>query len=301
MRIKKLLYAPLLVLPLLFAACGDDDDTTGELQWSDNANANPTAANAAYARIEVPRLADGPQYRVLTYTVPTYGVNMIIEWDGAKRAQRWTAYQMHKDNSVVNWNRNNWKDTEWEGDPFQADPNLPADIRTEQSDYSWTGYQRGHICPSADRLCSKEANYQTYFLSNIQPQIGAFNTGVWLVMENQLRKWNQGTFRDTLYVCKGGTIADGQTLPPNRLVGNSTMKLPVPKYFFMAILCKKNGTYKALAFLAEHKADPSTNLAPYVKSIDELEELTGIDFFCNLPDNVENNVESIVSPSAWGL
>lgn len=286
----------------IFASCGDDDDngnsSAGE---SVNLNANNTAVNSLYGRYELPHIDDAPQYQMLVHSTSEYGVNIMIEWDCAKKAQRWTAYQMYKDNSVSNWNRNNWRDTEWKGDPFQVDPTIAPEYRTELSDYSGTGFQRGHICASADRLCSKDANEQTFYLSNMHPQIGAFNTGVWQTMETQLRKWNVDAFRDTLFVCKGGTIADGQTLAPTKLVSNSTMSLPVPKYFFMAILCKKSGTYKAIAFWAEHKADASVYLTPYTKSIDELEELTGIDFFCNLPDNVEDAVESLYSPAAWGL
>lgn len=300
MNLNRLFYIT-FCLAFFITACSDDDDNNTGGTETTNYNANNTTVNSLYGRYEVPRIDDAPQYQVLVHSTSDYGVNMIIEWDCGKKAQRWTAYQMYRANSVSNWNRNNWKDTEWKGDPFQADPTLAPEYRTELEDYRETGFQRGHICPSADRLCSKEANEQTFYLSNMHPQIGAFNTGVWQTMETQLRKWNVDTFRDTLFVCKGGTIADGQTIAPSKLVSNSSMSLPVPQYFFMAILCKKSGTYMAIAFWAEHKADNSVNLAPYTKSIDELEELTGIDFFCNLPDNVEDAVESICSPSAWGL
>lgn len=300
MKLNKL-FIPLLCLSFVLFSCSDDSDNSSSVSESVNQNANSTAVNSLYGRVEMPHLADGPQYQVLVHSTPEFGVNMIIEWDCDKKAQRWTAYQMYKDNSGSKWNRNSWKDTEWEGDPFQVDPLLQKGCRSELEDYRGSGFQRGHICPSADRLCSKEANEQTFYLSNMHPQIGAFNTGVWQTMETQLRKWNVDSFRDTLFVCKGGTIADGQTLVPSKLVYSSSMTLPVPKYFFMAILCKKSGTYKAIAFWAEHKADASVYLTPYTKSIDELEELTGIDFFCNLPDNVEDAVESICSPVSWGL
>lgn len=295
------LFTALLALTLVFTACSDDNDSSIQTDESVNLNANTTDANALYSRYELPHLADAPRYQVLVHSTQEYGVNMIIEWDRDKKAQRWTAYQMYRENSVSNWNRNYWKDTEWMGDPFQVDPTLQPEYRTELGDYRNTGFQRGHICPSADRLCSKEANEQTFYLSNMHPQIGAFNSGVWQTMETQLRKWNVDSFRDTLFVCKGGTIADGQTIAPSKLVSNSSMTLPVPQYFFMAILCKKGSTYKAIAFWAEHKADNSVYLTPYTKSIDELEELTGIDFFCNLPDKLEDAVESICTPSSWGL
>lgn len=311
--------ALLAALPIIVGSCSSDSDDTnsggsGGTTSSTNTNKNITVAVPEVGRTEVPHLATGSQYTVLVHSTAAQGVNMIIEWDGTKKAQRWTAYQMYDANSKGTWTRKSWEghtENQWaylsyqktknysspSWDPFQPDPALPAGVRTELEDYSGTGYNRGHICPSADRLCSMEANEQTFYLSNMQPQIYDFNGGVWGEMENQLRKWNVDSFRDTLFVCKGGTIADGQTLTPT----NSRMKLPVPKYFFMAILCKKNNTYKAIAFWAEHKADHSTRLLPYTLSIDELEALTGIDFFCNLPDNIENAVERVKSPTSWGL
>lgn len=294
---KKILYPLFFCLIALFPACSEDDEATTP---SAGGNVNANVGNPYAARIEIPRLKDNGDNRFLVHETAAYGVNMCIEWDCTKKAQRWTAYQMYGSNSVTNWNRNQWKETEWHGDPFQADPHLPKEKRTELEDYYRSGYDRGHICPSADRLCSKEANEQTYYLSNIHPQTSAFNTGVWLNMENRLRVWNEPSFRDTLYVVKGGTIdrAD-QILRPTKT------GLLVPKYFFMAFLCKnrdpgQNG-YKAIAFWVEHKANDDSDLKKYLISIDELEEKTGIDFFCNLPDGIEEKVESNPVPAAWGF
>ena len=134
----------------------------------------------------------------------------------------------------------------------------------------------------------------------MHPQINAFNAGVWLNMENKIRVWNQPSFRDTLYVVKGGTI-DGD----DKIIRITDKGLPVPKYFFMAILCKNKDSsqsgYKAMAFWVEHTANQDTDLRKYVISIDELEEKTGIDFFCNLPDDIEEKVEGNLVPASWGF
>ena len=141
----------------------------------------------------------------------------------------------------------------------------------------------------------------------MQPQRNTFNVGVWQQMEKQVRNWNQSTFRDTLYICKGGTIRDDQI---SRTLSNG---LIVPKYFFMAVLCKNKSGYKAMAFWIEHKDKDSDYpkdvqgnylLSPYVTNIRELETLTGIDFFCNLEDETEERVETLSVEnikSAWGL
>lgn len=297
-RKKKMLYALAVCCLGIYSACSEDDSHYSFSSGSDNSN--DATQNPYATRLELPRLKDDGNSILLVHETDAYGVNLCIEWDCTRKAQRWTAYQLYGANSVTNWNRNNWKNTEWGGDPFQPDPDLPADVRTELEQYRRSGYDRGHICPSADRLNSKDANEQTFYLSNMHPQINAFNAGVWLNMENKIRVWNQPSFRDTLYVVKGGTI-DGD----DKIIRITDKGLPVPKYFFMAILCKNKDSsqsgYKAMAFWVEHTANQDSDLRKYVISIDELEEKTGIDFFCNLPDEIEEKVEGNLVPASWGF
>ena len=101
-------------------------------------------------------------------------VNYALEWDGEKKANRWTCYQMYASNRVSNTSR-----YESEDNQYPQDPDLPQAYRWETDPFWHTGYNHGHLCPSADRLYSSEANYQTFFLTNMSPQLKAFNTGVW--------------------------------------------------------------------------------------------------------------------------
>lgn len=299
MSLKLFLRLSMVCGALLCQSCSDSDDADTSLNNWRNENANPSAIAGA-RRLEIPALKGGEGNLFLVHATGPYGVNFCVEWDCTKKAQRWTAYQMYESNSKINWNRNFWKNTEWGRDPFQPDPTLPEEYRTEQSHYEGSGCQRGHICPSADRLCSKEANEQTFYFSNIQPQLSGFNTGVWLAMENQVRTWNTASFRDTLYVVKGGTIDRAD------YISRTTSKgLLVPKYFFMAVLCKNKSTsqggYKAMAFWVEHTSNSDTSLRKYMISVAELEQRTGIDFFCNLPDGIEEVVEQNLVPAVWGF
>ena len=314
MKIKQLL--PALVLTLAFTACSDDDKlpyTDDSQQTStENRNQNP-ATVSEWQRLEVPRVKNNADNIVLVRKVPTYGVNYILEYDRKKRSQRWACFQWYDGNSGTAWNRNNWDyetSNPWAmlnlrthgwGDPFQPDPDLPLGERTELEEYDAIPYQRGHIVASADRVNSKEANEQTFYLSNIMPQYKNLNEGIWQDMESQLRTWNSKKnkpYRETLYVCKGGTI-DGNLINTTTSTG-----LIVPKYFFMAVLAKvSNNNYKALAFWVTHTStnEKGKPLKNYVKSIDELERLTGIDFFCNLPDAIEDEVEKSYTLADWGL
>ena len=287
----------------LFMSCSEDDNLpkpNKENQETEaNDNANPTTQNSNCARLEFPHVKTDGNNLIIVHSTTSYGVNYSVEWDCDKKAQRWTCYEMDAANSVKNWDRTNWDTTEWKGGPFQEDVEIPYQYRTTLEDYKFSGYDRGHICPSADRVNSKEANEQTFYLSNMQPQVNGFNAGVWLTMETQLRTWNTSKYRDILYVCKGGTIDKS-----SQIAGYTKSKLIVPKYFFAAILAVKNGQYKAIGLWFEHKKNNDKHLSNYVVSIDELEKLTGIDFFCNLPDNTEKEVESASKSEMltdWGL
>ena len=122
--------------------------------------------------------------------------------------------------------------------------------------------------------------------------------GLWVRMEEKVRSWSPAATTDTLYVCKGGTI-DKESNIIRRIQG----KLIVPRYFFMACLLKNSMGYRAIAFWAEQKDEWKTydDLADYAITIDELERKTGIDFFCNLPDKTENEVEKKIVLNVWGL
>lgn len=296
----------LLLMSLMLASCGDDNGTGG---GSNNANANTTEKSIHALRIEMPHTQRGNNYLLLVKQDDEIGVNYIIEWDCMKRAQRWTCWEWNATNNKKGWERKNWDGATWmgitwKGDPFQDDDDIPAEYRTELTDYRGSGYDRGHICASEDRICSKNVNGQTFYLSNMHPQVNAFNSGVWAKMESRVRQWRDAVTGQggTMYVCKGGTLQDvnvnGKTMAGT--ISNTNLRMPVPKYFFMAIVKRtQSGLYSGMAFWAEHKGDNSTDLTPYMISINELEARTGYDFFCNLPDNIEESMEGMLTTSEW--
>ena len=319
MKLLPKLLLPTLALALLATACHDDDKlpqaSTSTNNDRNNTNCNPASLGEDYARLEFPHVTDdGGNSIVLIRRVPNYGINYAIEYDRQKRSQRWTCWQWYQGNCGKSWNRNNWdneKDNPWAmlnlrthgwGDPFQPDPDLAPEDRTELDEYNDIPYQRGHICASSDRLNSKEANEQTFYLSNIMPQSAALNSGIWLDMENKVQEWGRDNyFRRVLYVVKGGTIDDKNV---RTYTGTGML---VPRYYFMALLCEDNrGAYKAMAFWVEHNSQNKKGdaLSKYVISVRQLEQKTGIDFFCNLPDDIEQQVENATSNeilNAWEL
>ncbi len=317
-------------------ACGSEEiEEVGKHGDNSNSNAvlvqnssvkyvsdDPINISAVAQRLEMPAMRGGETNLVVVHTTDFYqhpdAVNYAMEYDTNKRSSRWVAYRTHKymsssitpeeTKSGYAWSRDNWrKGVTWNGvtwnyDPFQEDPLIPVACRTTLLDHQRNGHDRGHIVGSADRLNSMEVNGQTFYLSNMYPQLAGFNQrGIWANLENRIRgSYDRDEFRDTLYVVKGGTIdAD------YHMAKGSGRELVTPDYFYMALLCKNSDPsqwgYKAIAFWMPHKANNSSDYKAYAISIDELEQKTGIDFFCNLPDNIETAVESNMVPAAWGL
>lgn len=304
LRPQSILYLCFACLTLFFVSCGDDNNPVIDDGKPANKNANVVTTDKAVLRLEFPALKKTGRQQIIVHRLSNTDydkdrVNFCTEWDCDKKSQRWSCYQLHRGFSG-NYSRTG---------SFTADPALSEGDYWAEYTY-FQGFDRGHICPSADRTFSKEANDQTFYMSNMQPQYHAFNgfdrnnnknKGLWLRMEQQLQTWagNLGP-KDTIFVCKGGTIDDEKNII-KRIDG----KLIVPKYFFTAILRKYyiNGKheYLALGYWCDQTNDYRTNetIKQHCMSIEKLEQLTGIDFFCNLPDDIEAKVEKNYNESSW--
>ena len=290
---KKTLLA-LLTLVLL-ASCNETGNETPTAN-SGNKNANIGHANKYASRIEVPAIQSGDIF--LSHTTTVNGkenVTYSIAHNKERKHCRWTAFTFDASNRDINWKRDNWDNTEWGGDPFQPNPDMPDEYVFTKNEINRNGFVRGHVVASYDRVYSKDANEQTFYYSNISPMYNRFNTGAWSNCEGLVQGWGRNSgFCDTLYVVKGGTINEGQ------YKASGTCPT-VPEYFFMALLRLKNNSYYGIAFLMPHKTYLAGEVADYACTIDELEEFTGIDFFCNLNDRLENAVESSINKSSWNL
>jgi endonuclease G len=139
----------------------------------------------------------------------------------------------------------------------------------------------------------------------MQPQYNKFNAGLWQEMESDVRNWV--SMSDTLYVCKGGTIDNEEYILEYINQGShqrtrvNKEHIPVPRFFYMALLSRKGDTWQAMAYWAQNLNEDHSldSRRGYAIKIDRLEELTGIDFFCNLPDDIETEVESNLTLSYW--
>lgn len=287
----------LCTFALALASCSSDSEDNGGSSASRNTNSNFSNVNVMTHRLEFPKLKGGNNV-VLVHTLSNGEVNYSVEYDTDKKSTRWSCYQLYASNRKTGDGVTRYTSTT---NQYPQDPLLDQQYRWSTDPFVRSNYDHGHLCPSADRLNTSEANYQTFFLTNMMPQNSVFNAKVWANMEKQVRNWLSATSKDTLFIVKGGTIDNADQYTTMDRTGG---KLIIPKYYFMAVLMHNSTGYKAMGFWIEHKANSDTNLSPYVVNIDKLESLTGLDFFCNLPDDIENHVEGLDVEKvkiAWGL
>ena len=311
---KKASTAILLATTLLaLVSCGEDSNDYNYKKDKDNASDIVTDPRQKVGPIEAQTNLEFPALKqsgcvvivhkaILNDQTKEQGINYAVEWDTSKRTQRWTCYKAYSNvirsdigsKNVSRYYTNNGE-TLTPTSQYPNDPDLPAEYRFTADPYKGSGYDHGHICPSADRLRATEANYQTFFLSNMQPQTRALNGSVdynadyspWYRIESRVRTWAMQS--DTLYVCKGGYIGSSTTT-----IGSGANKIPVPSYFFVALLSKRGATYKAVGFWMKHESNYTKQapLSSYTMNIRELESKTGMDFFCNLKDETERDIEN---------
>lgn len=170
-------------------------------------------------------------------------------------------------------------------DDFRADP-LVSTGSASLEDYKGSGYDRGHLCPAADMTLNKTSMSETFYLSNMTPQTHGFNAGVWSRLETKVREW--ALQYDGLYVVAGGILSE-------KSASIGANEVTVPKRFYKVIYDEKNGM---IAFIIPNESS-SQPLDKFAVSVDEVEQLTGIDLFSGLDDQTENQMESTVNAGNW--
>lgn len=224
--------------------------------------------------------------RNLSFYLPKSTTSQIVEHscytlsynEQAEQAE-WVAYELKKD-YVRNSN--------FKRPFFIEDPKVitqSADWRN----YKKSGYDKGHLCPAADMEFNLDAYNDTFFTSNISPQLHEFNSGIWSRLEQKFRFW--AVKYNGLLIVTGGVLKGSL-----KTIGNE--EVVVPNYFYKIALNYSNGNCKMIAFLVPNEKS-SKPIFDYVVAVDKIESITGIDFFPKLEDKLENNLEKNVNISSW--
>jgi endonuclease G len=175
----------------------------------------------------------------------------------------------------------------WQGD-FRPDPAVITGSATPE-DYKSSGYDRGHLCPAADMKWSPKAQSECFLMSNMTPQLHAFNAGIWEDLEKDVRKWAKVNSR--VYVVTGPVLEKG--LPKIGPDGVS-----IPRYFYKVVLDADEPDVKEIAFIIPNK-EATDSLWNYAVTVRDVEKRTGIDFFPLLPDTLEKRLESGLNLAPW--
>jgi len=174
---------------------------------------------------------------------------------------------------------------------FRPDPKVSTKSATKQ-DYWDSGFDRGHLVPSADFRWSKKAMSETYFYSNMSPQRSVMNGRRWAELENALRKYVKKA-DEQLIVLTGPWLSDDLTKVPQ-----GSKRLSIPRYFYKVVLDIEGDETKGIAFLMPNN-HCHESLEDYAVSIDYIEEKTGINFFPKLADTLQHQLENTFDYTLW--
>lgn len=210
----------------------------------------------------------------------------IVEYEGFRvsfnpenKTPNWVAWELLGSETDGEETRYNtfWQDTEVDGCPAH-------------SDYTHSGYDRGHMCPSADQKWSRQAMIDCFSMANMTPQDHSLNAGAWATLEKKERLWAK---RDSAIVIIAGPI---YTPSDNQRIGNAGVR--VPSAFYKVMIAPYLSEPRGIGFIYPNSSAPG-NMQNYSMTIDQVEEITGIDFFYNLPDDIETAIESTASFKEW--
>lgn len=278
---------------------------------TDNTNGRDDAQSAW---LELPAETSSQTAAEYTYYVDNGATrNYTMYYDKATYTPLWVAYPMKKaydgeegaTTYSASWSNNPDIDDQYEVSVWEGSYNVPY----TQEGFNDTSYNRGHMIPDASRDGNQEMVKQAYYATNSVPQIqDGFNGGIWATIEGTVR----GEIKESSYELYVVTGAVFQTVGGNETItyinpgcDSSKSSIPVANYFYKVVLKARvgsDGTVTAastVGFWIEHKRYSGVSATGFNKSVDEIEALTGMDFFVNLPDTIEASAETNNSWSAF--
>lgn len=282
----KILFGTLFIAAALAAGnsvATSNDNTEETVKESTDSRSKGTKAksgktenNADLLQTKVQKGAKIASYNLISLKREGY----ITTYSPENKIPVWVAWNLTADRTDGPYKR--------EGNKFTADTDVPAP-RAEHQDYVNSGYDRGHMCPSADCRWSQKAQEQSFLLTNICPQLHNLNGGDWKELEDRCRTW--ALQYGSIYIVCGPLLMNKK----HKTIGKN--KVVVPEAFFKVVL-RLGDQPAAIGFIYRNERANKT-MSSYVNSVDEVERITGLDFFSALPDNIEKKVEAKADLNEW--
>ncbi len=243
---------------------------------SSDASRQESASSEKIFALEIPILKSNAPEQLIPH------LGYTVSFNSDTRLPNWVAYELTRAETCGDLPRESH---------FECDPDVEG-AQAEDDDYRNSGWDRGHMAPAADMKWSRQAMKESFYFTNVCPQNRNLNRGDWKALEESCRDWAKQY--DGIYIACGPIIS--RSMPP-RLGVN---RVVIPDSFFKVILVRHDGKYEGMGFVFENKAGHKS-LASYACTIDHVEELTSTDFFPQLPDEIEAEVEARKKTSFWGL
>jgi endonuclease G len=209
-----------------------------------------------------------------------YTVSYNNDW----KLPNWVAYELTKEETLGEVER---------CDGFSPDPKVKGEA-VVHGDYTRNPgkYDRGHMAPAADMKWSESAMQESFYTTNICPQNANLNRGDWNDIEELVRDYAQRY--GSVYIVCGPIVGDAP-----EYMGNY-QKIAIPDAFYKAILRKKGDSWTTIGFVCKNEAG-SKPILSYIRTIDEIEALAGVDLFYGLPDDIETKIEGEDNIADWAL
>ena len=212
----------------------------------------------------------------------------IVAFNPARNVSDWVAFRLRCEGLL--------RPVAERVDRFRPDPGTPEGHRVVSTDYTGSGYDRGHLAPAGAMKWSEEAMNDSFFMTNIAPQVGVgFNQHIWKALEQKMRRW--ACERSQLLVVTGPLY---ETRPIARLTSDrdgdgaddNGILVDIPSHFFKFAL--DPGRMETIAFLLPNRKLDTKDLPHFLVSIDEIEARSRLDFLSDLWDGAEQAIESHV-------
>ena len=243
------------------------------IETEDNNIESKNGQRSSLSMVGLPQIIDTISSTILNRSSYT------VSYNPTTRLPNWVMWQLtaeHTDGPLKRMNN------------FHEDEDCPLPRATLQ-DYRGSGWSRGHMCPAGDNKWDNQAMYDSFSLVNVCPQNSKLNSGLWNSIEMDCRKWAR-KYGDIYIVCGPVLMKrEHETIGDNKVV--------VPEAFFKVVLCLTD-TPKAFGFIVRN-TEGNKKKDLYYNSVDDVERITGYDFFPALPDDIEDVVEATASIEDW--
>jgi endonuclease G, mitochondrial len=278
---KKILFTLLMIFIIQALSFGQQEVTTndgkkvllyqdGTWLYADSVREYHTRS-ATIAKLELPATRSGDA--IISHS------GYSLSYNETHEQANWVAYELTAEETKKVIDRT---------DKFLPDPSVATGSANDK-DYSGSGYDRGHLAPAADMGWSSTAMAESFYYSNMSPQLPAFNRGIWKKLEELVRTW--AVEYNMISIVTGPVLKPG--LPS---IGPD--KVSVPKYYYKVILDYEEPDIKGIGFILPNagSVDPLQNFAV---TIDSVEKVTGLDFYPALPDSQEKLIEKTLCIKCW--